>query len=79
MFWKKSEKIWKMIVEILSQIAELFEIDTKSLMQKLISDNERFMKLLNYNTLLQAGLTELAKVKLFILFQLFQKRLLKSF
>ena len=50
-----AEKIWKMIVEILSQMAELFEIDTESLMQKLISDNERFMKLLNYNTLLQAG------------------------
>jgi len=50
-----AEKIWKLIVEILSQIAELFEIDTESLMQKLISDNERLMKLLNYNTLLQAG------------------------
>ena len=50
-----AERICKLIVEILSQIAELFEIDTESLMQKLISDNERLMKLLNYKTLLQAG------------------------
>ncbi len=28
-----AEKIWKLIVEILVQIAELFEIDTEFLMQ----------------------------------------------
>jgi len=50
-----AEKIWKLIVEILSEIAQFFEIDTETLMQKLITDNERFIKLLNYNTLLQAG------------------------
>jgi len=50
-----AEKIWKLIIEILSEIARFFEIDIESLMQELISDNERFMKSLNYNTLLQAG------------------------
>ncbi len=50
-----AEKIWKLIVEVLSEIARFLEIDTETLMQKLIADNERFIKLLNYNTLLQAG------------------------
>jgi len=50
-----AEKIWKLILKILTQIAELFEIDTEFLMQKIMSDNEKFIKLINYNTLLQAG------------------------
>jgi hypothetical protein len=50
-----AEKIWKLIVEILSEIAQFFEVDTETLMQKLISDNERFIKLLNYSALLQTG------------------------
>ncbi len=50
-----AEKIWKLIVEVLSEIARFLEIDIEPLMQKLITDNERFIKLLNYSTLLQAG------------------------
>jgi len=36
-------------------LAELFEIDTEMLMEKLMSDNEKIEKLVNYKTLLQAG------------------------
>jgi len=50
-----AEKIWKLIIEILAEVAQFFESDIKLLMQKLISDNERFIKLLNYNALLQTG------------------------
>jgi len=50
-----AERIWQIIVDVLADLAELLEIDTESLMEKLITDNERLMKLNNYTTLLQAG------------------------
>jgi hypothetical protein len=50
-----AEKIWNLIIDILTEIAQLFEIDTEFLMQKLMTDNKQFMKLINYNTLLKAG------------------------
>ena len=50
-----AEKIWNLIIDILTEIAQLFEIDTEFLMQKLMTDNEQFMKLINYNNLLKAG------------------------
>jgi len=50
-----AEKIWKMIIEILNQIAQLFEIEIDSFMEKLIADNEKVTKLINFNSLLQAG------------------------
>lgn len=50
-----AERIWQIIVEVLSTLAELFEIDTEMLMEKLIADNEKIEKLVNYKTLLQAG------------------------
>jgi len=50
-----NERIWLLIVELLSEIAEILEIDTESLMEKLISDNEKLIKLTNYTTLLRAG------------------------
>jgi len=50
-----AERIWQIIVEILTTLAELFEIDTEMLMEKLITDNEKVEKLLNYKTLMQAG------------------------
>ncbi len=50
-----AERIWKMIVELLTRLSELFEVETELLMEKLISENERFTKLVNFNTLLQAG------------------------
>jgi hypothetical protein len=36
-------------------LSGLFEVEIELLMGKLISDNERFMKLVKYNTILQAG------------------------
>ncbi len=50
-----AEKIWKLIVDILTQLAEMFEIEIDLLTEKVIADNERFTKLVNYNTLLRAG------------------------
>jgi hypothetical protein len=50
-----AEHIWQLIVEILAGLAELLEIDTELLMEKLIADNEKLVKLTNYRTLLQAG------------------------
>ncbi len=50
-----AEKIWKLIVEILTQLAEIFEIELDSFMEKIIIDNEKVTKLINFNTLLQAG------------------------
>lgn len=50
-----AEHIWRLIVEILAGLAELLEIDTELLMEKLIADNEKLVKLTNYRTLLQAG------------------------
>lgn len=50
-----AERLWQLIVEVLADLAELIEIDTESLMGKIISDNQRITKLTNYTTLLQAG------------------------
>lgn len=50
-----AEKIWKLIVEILIQITEFLEIETESLMEKIITDNQMVAKLGKFNALLQAG------------------------
>ncbi|NCP22476.1 MAG: IS4 family transposase [Flavobacteriales bacterium CG_4_8_14_3_um_filter_35_10] len=50
-----AERIWQIIIDVLATLAELFEIDTEMLMEKLMSDNEKIEKLVNYKTLLQAG------------------------
>ena len=50
-----AERLWRLIVEVLADLAELIEIDTESLMEKLLSDNQRIIKLTNYTALLQAG------------------------
>lgn len=50
-----AEHIWQLIVDILADLAELLEIDTELLMEKLIADNEKLVKLTKYRTLLQAG------------------------
>ena len=50
-----AERIWQIIIDVLAALTELFEIDTEMLMEKLLSDNERIEKLVNYKTLLQAG------------------------
>lgn len=50
-----AERIWLIIIEIISQLAELLDIDTELLMEKIITDNQKFEKLLNYKNLMQAG------------------------
>lgn len=50
-----AERLWQIIVEVLADLAELLEIDTESLMEKLISDNQRLEKLTIYTTLMRAG------------------------
>jgi DDE superfamily endonuclease len=49
-----TERIWLIIKEIISQLADLLDIDTEVLMGKIITDNHRFEKLLNYKNLMQA-------------------------
>jgi len=39
----------------LADLAERLEIETELLMEKLIADNEKLVKLTNYRTLLHAG------------------------
>ncbi|MBN1340929.1 MAG: transposase [Bacteroidales bacterium] len=50
-----AERLWQLILEVLADLAELIEIDFESLMEKLMSDNQRIIKLTNYTALLQAG------------------------
>jgi hypothetical protein len=50
-----AERIWQLIIEILVNLAELFEIETELLMEKILTDNERLTKLMNYQTLLLTG------------------------
>lgn len=50
-----AERIWAIITEIASQLADLLEIDTEMLMEKIITDNQRFEKLINYKSLMEAG------------------------
>jgi hypothetical protein len=50
-----AEKIWKIIIEILTQLGCFFETEPNLIMEKLISDNEQVKKIVNFNALLQAG------------------------
>lgn len=50
-----TEKIWQIIINIFACLAELLEIDTELLMEKLLSDNEQLEKIINYKDLLHAG------------------------
>ncbi|MDA3816295.1 MAG: hypothetical protein PF486_02890 [Prolixibacteraceae bacterium] len=50
-----AERIWQLIIGLLADMAKLFEIDTELLMEKIIADNEKLIKLTNYTFLLQAG------------------------
>ena len=49
------ERLWQLIIDVLADLAELIEIDTETLMEKLLSDNQSFIKLSKYKALLQAG------------------------
>ncbi len=50
-----NERIWKIMIEIVALLAEMLELDSEMLMGKLVTENERFEKILNYTTLLKAG------------------------
>jgi len=50
-----AKQLWQIIIEKLADLAELIEIKTELLMEKLIADNEKLVKLTNCRTLLQAG------------------------
>ncbi len=50
-----AEQIWKIIVEIVSQLSEMLDLDIELLMGKLFSDNEQITKYMNFKTLSQAG------------------------
>ena len=47
--------IWLIIIEIIAQLADLLDIETEVLMEKIITGNQKFEKLLNYKCLMQAG------------------------
>ena len=47
-----AEKLWLLIVQILTQIAEFLEIDLDLFMEKLLTDNQILAKLQNFNSLL---------------------------
>ena len=50
-----AEELWQIIMEVLANLAELIEIETELLIEKLIVDNEKLVKLTNYRTLMQAA------------------------
>ena len=47
-----AEKLWLLIVQTLTQIAEFLEIDLDLFMEKLLTDNQTLAKLQNLNSLL---------------------------
>ncbi len=50
-----SEQIWLIIIEIVSQLSEILNLDSETLMENILSENERLTKYLNFKTLSQAG------------------------
>ncbi len=50
-----SEQIWIIITELITELSEIFEIDSEMLMEKLFADNERLTKYLNFKSLSQTG------------------------
>jgi Transposase DDE domain. len=50
-----AEQIWLIITEIVKDLSEIFEMDTELLMEKILSDNEKLTKYLNFKCLSQAG------------------------
>ncbi len=49
-----AERIWRIIKDLLQHLAESLEINIESLMEKLITDNQAFVKLTNYVKLLNS-------------------------
>jgi hypothetical protein len=50
-----SEKIWVIIIELVSHLSEILNLDSETLMEKLFSENEQLTKYLNFKALSQAG------------------------
>lgn len=50
-----AEQIWLIIIELIAELSEIFNIDTEMLMEKLFSENERLTKYLNFKSVPQAG------------------------
>lgn len=50
-----AQKIWQLILETISEIAQILDIDIENLMEKLIAENEQIAKLSKYNSLLNAS------------------------
>lgn len=50
-----SEQIWLIIINLVSELSEMLNIETELLMEKIFTDNEKLTKHLNLNSLMQAG------------------------
>ena len=50
-----SEKIWVIIIELVSHLSEILNLDSETLMESLFSENEQLTKYLNFKALSQAG------------------------
>ena len=50
-----SEKIWLIIIELVSHLSEILNLDSETLMEKIFSENEQLTKYLNFKALSQAG------------------------
>ena len=50
-----SEQIWLIIIELIAELSEIFNIEAEMLMEKLFSENEKLTKYLNFKNLTQAG------------------------
>ncbi|MHB9142106.1 MAG: IS4 family transposase [Paludibacter sp.] len=50
-----SEQIWLIIIEVIAELSEIFNVNTEMLMEKLFSENEKITKYLNFKNLPQAG------------------------
>lgn len=50
-----SEQIWLIIINLVSELSEMLNIETELLMEKILTDNEKLTKHLNLNSLMQAG------------------------
>lgn len=50
-----AERIFLIIREVVIELSEILEIDSETLMEKLLSENERFVKYLNLKPFMQAG------------------------
>ena len=50
-----SERVWRIILSMVAELAEIFEIDPETFMEKIITENERITKLINLEPYLKTG------------------------